>query len=101
MADAILTLNAGSSSIKFSLFEIGHPNLLKLASHGVTETVGSEQHFLAKDPAGKVLTEQRWTPKDKHFQPILEHMIAWTETHLGGDRLVAIGHRVVHGGPKH
>jgi acetate kinase len=101
MADAILTLNAGSSSIKFSLFEIEHPNLLKLTSHGVTETVGSEQHFLAKDPAGKVLTEQRWTPKDQHFQPILEHMIAWTETHLGGDCLVAIGHRVVHGGPKH
>jgi acetate kinase len=101
MADAVLTLNAGSSSIKFSLFEIGPQNLLKLASHGVTETIGSEQHFLAKDPAGKVLTEQRWTPKDQHFQPVLEHMIEWTETNLGEDHLIAVGHRVVHGGAQH
>ena len=34
MADAILTLNAGSSSIKFSLFEIGTSSALTLASHG-------------------------------------------------------------------
>jgi acetate kinase len=101
MADAILTLNAGSSSIKFSLFEIGPSDALKLVSHGLSEIEGKEQHFLARDPAGKVLTEERWTPKDQHFQPVLEHLIGWTEQNLGKDRLIAVGHRVVHGGPEH
>ena len=28
-------------------------------------------------------------------------MIGWAEGHLGADRLIAVGHRVVHGGPDH
>jgi acetate kinase len=101
MADTILTLNAGSSSLKFSLFEIGSAGALTLVSHGLSELEGKEQHFLAKDPSGKVLTEERWTPKDQHFQPVLEHLIAWAEGNLGQDHLIAVGHRVVHGGPDH
>jgi acetate kinase len=101
MADAILTLNAGSSSLKFSLFEIGPSNVMKLISHGLSELEGQQQHFLAKDPAGKVLTEERWIPKDQHFQPVLEHLIEWTEGNLGQDHMIAVGHRVVHGGADH
>ncbi len=101
MADTILTLNAGSSSIKFSLFQVDAHGALTFISHGLSEIEGTQQHFLAKNPAGKVLTEERWTPKDQHFQPVLEHMIAWTEAHLGKDHLMAVGHRVVHGGADH
>ncbi len=101
MTNAILTLNAGSSSIKFSLFEIATSAALKLVSQGMTEAIGPEQHFIAKAPDGKIITEERWTPKDQHFLPVLEHMIGWTEAHLGADRLSAVGHRVVHGGAEH
>lgn len=101
MTDAILTLNAGSSSIKFALFVIGISNMLSLTSHGSSEIDGPQQHFIAKDPAGAVLKDERWTPEDQHFQPVLEHMMTWAENHLGQNHLIAAGHRVVHGGPDH
>jgi len=41
MADALLTLNAGSSSLKFSLFEIAQDRQLRLASEGQIEGIGS------------------------------------------------------------
>jgi len=101
MADAILTLNAGSSSIKFSLFETESSGDLRLRSRGVSELDGTEQHFAVKDSKGILLTEERWTPSDQHFQPVLEHLIAWIEADLGTDHLIAAGHRVVHGGVEH
>src|ERR1700742_1815937 len=101
MADAILTLNAGSSSIKFSLFAITGPDRLEVASNGSVEGIGSAPHFVARDPVGTVLAEQRWPEADKPFQALLEAVLGWTETHRDAGTLVAVGHRVVHGGPDH
>jgi acetate kinase len=97
MADAVLTLNAGSSSIKFSLFEVDGAS--SLASRGEIEGIGTAPHLVARDPAGLVLGEQRWSDPNESFQSLLEAVIAWTEGHLGADKLIAVGHRVVHGGP--
>jgi acetate kinase len=101
MADAILTLNAGSSSIKFSLFTVGDPDHLTLASFGEVEGIGVAPHFIAHDPSGTVLAEQTWPDPNQGFQSFLETVIAWVEGHLGADTLIAVGHRVVHGGPDH
>lgn len=101
MVDAILTLNSGSSSVKFSLFEISASNVLGLVGKGLVELIDSEQHFLVKDSAGKALIEERWKPQDFHFKPILEKLIGWTEKHLGHDKLRAVGHRIVHGGSEY
>jgi acetate kinase len=101
MADAVLTLNAGSSSIKFSLFEVAGSDWPKLASHGQVEEIGSAPHFIAQNPDGVVLAEQRWSDPQQDFQSLLEAVIGWAETHLGSDTLIAVGHRVVHGGPDH
>jgi acetate kinase len=97
MARAVLTLNAGSSSIKFSLFEIGRPSS-KLMSRGAVEGIGSAPHFIVYDAAGAVLTEQRWADPGQSFQSLLETILSWAEGHLGAGELVAVGHRVVHGG---
>jgi acetate kinase len=99
MPDAILALNAGSSSIKFALFERrGAPPLARLL-HGQMEGIGTAPHFTASDPAGTVLVEQRW-PKGQAqtYGALLERLLGWIEAHLGSDRLVAVGHRIVHGG---
>jgi acetate kinase len=101
MADAILTLNAGSSSVKFSLFVIDASDCLRLVAKGLVELVDAEQNLLIKDPAGKILAQERWKPKDFRFKPILEKLLSWTEMHLGRDRLLAVGHRVVHGGSEY
>ena len=58
MADAILALNAGSSSIKFSLFEVPMFGRLNLSSHGEVDGVGSAPHFIVRDPSGSILAEK-------------------------------------------
>lgn len=98
--DAILTINAGSSSLKFSLFQI-NGRALALACSGQVEGLGSAPHFLARDAAGKALAERCWDDADEAFQGILDEVVGWVESHLGADRLIAVGHRVVHGGPDH
>ena len=99
MAEAILALNAGSSSIKFSLFEVGETGQLKRTARGELEQVGSGQHFVARDPAGAVLAEETWAGQS--FLPLVEKVIGGAERHLGADRLLAVGHRIVHGGADH
>lgn len=101
MTDAVLTLNAGSSSIKFSLFEVGDTDTLSLASHGQVDGIGSSPWFLALDPAGRTLDERRWSDPDQDFQSLLDTVMAFCEGHLGADTLIAVGHRVVHGGADH
>jgi acetate kinase len=99
MADAILSLNAGSSSIKFALFTLQPAQRLGLASSGLIEGIGTAPRFTAHDSAGAVLDEKSW-PDDasRDHAALLGGLIEWIDGRLGGDRLVAVGHRVVHGG---
>jgi acetate kinase len=101
MPDAVLTLNAGSSSIKVSLFEIGDAEALRLACRGEVEGIGTAPHFVARDRGGSVLAERRWPSPDPPYADLLGTVLGWAEEHLGDDKLSAVGHRVVHGGPDH
>ena len=100
MPDAVLVLNAGSSSLKVSLFELAGGDALRLALHGEVERIGSAPHFHARDMAGHVLADQDWDAA-LGFEPLMAGVLDWIEAHLGDDTLVAVGHRVVHGGPEH
>ena len=101
MAHAVLTLNAGSSSIKFSLYEVQSSDGLAIASSGEIEGIGSAPHFVARDGQGKLLAERSWAKPDQEFGSLLEEVVSWTESHLAEDRLIAVGHRIVHGGRDH
>lgn len=102
VADAILALNAGSSSIKFAVFEIVEEERLPLASRGEIEGIGTAPHFLARDAAGTVLAERRWPEDDaRGHEALLDGLLRWVDAHLGQDALAAVGHRVVHGGRDH
>ncbi len=98
MTDVILTLNAGSSSLKFALFEFRKESL-HLASRGGVEGIGIEPHLTARDAKGELLAEQRW-PRGAalNHEALLAPLLAWAEEHLSGNRLIAVGHRIVHGG---
>jgi len=97
MPDAVLALNAGSSSIKFGLFEIGGRDDPVLVSKGVLDDAGFEPRFTAKDPSGAALTDRRWPAGASHAD-LLGALLDWVDAHLGTENLVAVGHRVVHGG---
>ncbi len=94
----ILTINGGSSSIKFALFEAGDP--LRRILEGGIERIGlPEASFRVKG----------LNQADNFLQPVTapDHIVAvgilmdWIEERSGRDALTAVGHRVVHGGPKY
>jgi acetate kinase len=99
MADDVLCLNAGSSSLKFALFQIGAGESLPLVLSGAIEGIGVAPHFRVVDPAGRALAERQW-PRGTALghESFLAELLAWIETHRGDARLIAAGHRVVHGG---
>jgi acetate kinase len=98
MNDAILVLNAGSSSIKFSLFS---ENQFVLLAGGQMAAIHTEPKFTARDAAGKQVAEKRWPAQSKlGHEGALAHIVDWLRnTHGSEHRLAAVGHRVVHGGP--
>jgi len=97
MSDAILTLNAGSSSLKFSLFEASGGALTRLADGDVTG-IGDAPRFEAR-VGGEVVAARRWAEGGGlAHEAFLDEILNWAEAHLGGDRLAAVGHRIVHGG---
>jgi len=95
MPDAILILNAGSSSMKFGLYEIRGPDEPGLLSRGMIAEIDGTPHFTAKNVAGTMLVDEHWQERGKD---IVTHLIGWVEKHLAGEALVAAGHRIVHGG---
>ncbi len=97
MTDAILTLNAGSSSIKFSLF--GANGTLALAAHGEVEKIGIAPRLRVKNAKGDMVLERNWEHgADLSHEALLEPLLDWVTTHLDGADLLAAGHRIVHGG---
>ena len=99
--DAILVLNAGSSSIKFATYDYcTAPGTLHLLGRGRIALVGSEVEFRVWDQNGAVLALSRSPSPDRSFDQdvALEHLFAWLAAHRGGVTLAAVGHRVVHGG---
>lgn len=95
--DTILVVNAGSSSLKFEVFSVAD-ELTKLF-RGQMEGIATAPRLRVKGSDGKVLTDHKHAPAEVPDLPAaIEIVGAWLrEKHEG--RLVAAGHRVVHGGP--
>jgi acetate kinase len=96
-ARSILTLNAGSSSLKFALFD-AHAEAHAIV-RGEIENLSNAPHFVARDQAGAVLAERTWPGGDApSFDAVLGELLDFTDAHLAQGGLAAVGHRVVHGG---
>jgi acetate kinase len=97
MADAIVVLNAGSSSIKFSLF-LARGADLELDVRGQIEGIYTAPHFVAKGRDGATKSEKSWGEGTKlGHDASLRHLLDFLKRELADDRLVGVGHRVVHG----
>ena len=100
MAGTLLVVNAGSSSIKFQLFALGDGDRLELAFRGQLDGIGTRPCLLAKDAAGATLIDQAYeAAKVADVPAALDQLDDWLIARLGGQAPLAIGHRVVHGGP--
>jgi acetate kinase len=98
MTAAIAVLNAGSSSVKFSVFvETGTE--LRLQARGQIEGLFNAPHFVAKGADGTVLAEKDWGQGARlGHDGALDHLVAFLRERGGGLSLTGVGHRVVHGG---
>ena len=94
----ILTINSGSSSIKFSLYVLGETERLVLK--GELGRIGVSQGFLqANDHEGHQLAAQELNLPD--HEAALKTLFDWLQDHEIGKELHGVGHRLVHGGPAH
>ncbi|PLW77116.1 acetate/propionate family kinase [Cohaesibacter celericrescens] len=101
---ALLVLNSGSSSVKFTVFQVdtvaagGHQLAPFFA--GQLDGIGTAARLKAKAADKGLLADEPWGHLDKGTVPsVLPHLLSWIENNLPTDLpLRAAGHRVVHGG---
>lgn len=99
MADAILVLNAGSSSLKFTQYFVGEAGGLDVRLAGSVEELHGRARFRGRAPGGTVIGEHAWDEGEPPGHAgALDFLFHWLQQHAGDGRLVAVGHRVVHGG---
>ena len=107
MAAAILTLNAGSSSIKFALFAHGEtiPQQPELVGQidGLGAAGGQRAHLKATDSNGQLLDDSDLElagPAESQHRRALSFLVDWLHRHEAGWHISGVGHRVVHGAQK-
>ncbi|MBN3786676.1 acetate/propionate family kinase [Burkholderia sp. Ac-20353] len=96
--DVILVINAGSSSVKFSVFAVADHALGPIC-HGNFEEIHTEPHVRIGNAHGETLDEKRW-PRDTRLghDGAIGFMFDWLRSHSAGYTPIGIGHRIVHGG---
>jgi acetate kinase len=99
MNTALLTINAGSSSLKFGLFSVDDGGAGPLRRfRGVVANIGGRGGFSVRDAQGSKVLDSAAVAAD--HEQALEMTLAWCREALAGARLQAVGHRVVHGGER-
>jgi acetate kinase len=99
LSPIVLVVNAGSSSIKFSVFGAAGATLSPLF-RGEVDGLGSRPHFAAADAGSIRLADEKLEPGAGHEQA-LDVILDWIDARDAGAPLVAVGHRVVHGGVRY
>ncbi|WP_303784558.1 acetate/propionate family kinase [Azovibrio restrictus] len=99
---AILTINAGSSSIKFAIFSLTHPLADTALVSGQIDGIGTaEARLVAKDHAQIKVADARLPMANPSHQQAFDHLFKWFDEHGSGREIIAVGHRVVHGGQRY
>ena len=101
MSKTVLVLNAGSSSIKFTVYGSDGAQLTTRYTGQIAE-LGNQPYLLANDAQGQVVEQHRWKSSgDDDHQYALDHLSTWLDPLLDQAGLIGVGHRVVHGGPEY
>jgi len=98
MDDYALVLNAGSSSLKFCVFERPPGESWHLEARGQVEGIGTSPRLRVKDAAGESMADQDVRASDG--REALDALATWLRSKYGGSRVLGVGHRVVHGGAR-
>jgi acetate kinase len=97
MSESLLVLNAGSSSLKFRVYERTPVTEWRPAANGQIEGIGTAARFKADDGRGGTIDEQS-LPAVKDARSALDKLAEWLRARYPHTELRGVGHRVVHGG---
>ena len=95
---SILTINGGSSSIKFALFEAG--DSLHRVLEGAIDRIGLPEATLRVKGLDQADNFSRLVTAPDHTVAV-SALMDWITERSGSEALTAVGHRVVHGGPRY
>ena len=98
MDDYALVLNAGSSSLKFCVFERPAGKAWHLEARGQVEGSGTSPRLSVKDTNGETLANEDVAARDG--TEAIDKLAAWLRSNYGGSRGLGVVHRVVHGGAR-
>src|SRR5215813_2853556 len=99
MDDYALVLNAGSSSLKFCVFQRPGGKAWRLAARGQIEGIGTSPRLSVKDADLQRLADDKLDASVRNGRDAIDVLATWLRTRYGGARVLGVGHRVVHGGP--
>jgi acetate kinase len=99
VSETVLVVNAGSSSIKFQLFSVGTGDRLHRRLKGQIEGIGVHPHLSAKGADGETLIDKTWPASEVGDVPAALGKVVEFLRAESGALPIAVGHRVVHGGP--
>ena len=99
--DTILVVNAGSSSVKFQIFGIEGDRELKRLVKGQIDGIGTKPRLAAQANDKSSLIDRSYEPQQVADVPAAISAVAEWLRETQSFTLVAVGHRVVHGGPKY
>lgn len=97
--DTILVVNAGSSSLKFQVFAIEPGRTLKRIIKGQVDGIGARPRLRAAGADGATMVDRAFAPAEVPDLPHALHEAGGWLLQGHGLDFVAVGHRVVHGGP--
>ena len=100
MNDYALILNAGSSSLKFCVFQRPEGKDWRLEARGQIEGIGTSPNLSVKN-AGNEKIEDKKLDGVKDARDAIDALASWLRSSYGGSRVLGVGHRVVHGGKKY
>src|SRR5258705_11494468 len=94
-----LVLNAGSSSLKFCAFQQPQTSW-EVAARGQVEGIGTSPRMSVKDARGERLFDEKLDASVRDAHAAIDKVAGWLRSQFHGSRIVGVGHRVVHGGPR-
>src|SRR4030095_2057110 len=92
---AVLVLNAGSSSLKFCVYQIAAADAWRLEARGQIQGIGTAPLFSAKDGGGATLHDERLDASVRDARAALGALAGWLRDRFRGTRVLGVGHRVV------
>jgi acetate kinase len=99
--DTILVVNAGSSSLKFQIFGIADAGALRRLIKGQIDGIGTRPRLVAKADDGSSLVDKTYASDEIADVPAAIATVATWLRETQSFNLAAVGHRVVHGGPRY